>query len=184
MVRHASTLRLLLMIATGILATHVAAQPAADRVSVFAAGSLRAALGEAAREFETARPGAPIAFTFGASGLLKDRLLAGEKADVFASANMEHPEALHRAGKSAPVYGSLEAQGSADIFITYCTNATLASREEPALRTVAVPEAFDVSADYGVTLLVGSSARAREFVDFVLGAQGQRILASHGFAPR
>jgi ABC-type molybdate transport system substrate-binding protein len=32
--------------------------------------------------------------TFGASGLLKDRIQAGERADVFASANMEHPQAL------------------------------------------------------------------------------------------
>ena len=31
---------------------------------------------------------------FGASGLLKDRLLAGEVAQVFASANMEHPQAV------------------------------------------------------------------------------------------
>jgi ABC-type molybdate transport system substrate-binding protein len=74
----------------------------ADVASVFAAGSLRAALVEAGREFELARPGTSVPFTFGASGLLKDRLLAGETADVFASANMEHPEALSRAGKAGP----------------------------------------------------------------------------------
>ena len=74
----------------------------ADVASVFAAGSLRAALVEAGREFELARPGTSVRFTFGASGLLKERLLAGEAADVFASANMEHPEALSRAGKAGP----------------------------------------------------------------------------------
>jgi len=74
-----------------------------DVASVFAAGSLRAALVEAGRKFEVARAGTSVRFTFGASGLLKDRLLAGETADVFASANMEHhPEALSSAGKAGP----------------------------------------------------------------------------------
>ena len=71
--------------------------------TVYAAGSLRAALGDAAREFEAAQPGKPLRFTFGAAGLLKDRLLAGEPADVYASANLDHPEMLHRAGRSGPV---------------------------------------------------------------------------------
>jgi ABC-type molybdate transport system substrate-binding protein len=31
---------------------------------------------------------------FGASGLLKDEIKAGTQAEVFASANMEHPQAL------------------------------------------------------------------------------------------
>ena len=38
--------------------------------------------------------------TFGASGLLKDRIVAGESPQVFASANMEHPEALVAAGRA------------------------------------------------------------------------------------
>jgi ABC-type molybdate transport system substrate-binding protein len=41
--------------------------------------------------------------TFGASGLLKDRIMAGASPQVFASANMEHPEALVAAGKAAHV---------------------------------------------------------------------------------
>ena len=66
-------------------------EPAAE-VSVFAAGSLRAALVDIARDWEAERPASShVRFTFGASGLLKDRLEKGERADVFASANMEHP---------------------------------------------------------------------------------------------
>jgi len=82
------------------------------------------------------------------------------------------------------VYASLVAGGSADIFITYCTNAASAVREEPALRTVNMPDAIDVGASYGIASLAGESTGARAFVEFLLGQQGQRILAGHGFAPR
>ncbi len=40
---------------------------------------------------------------FGASGLLKDEIAGGARAEVFASANMEHPRALAAAKKSGPV---------------------------------------------------------------------------------
>lgn len=67
---------------------------------VFAAGSLRAPLTEIGRQFEQREPGARLRFVFGASGLLKDRLAAGEAAEVFASANMAHPQALAAAGRA------------------------------------------------------------------------------------
>jgi len=68
---------------------------------VLSAGSLRAALTDVARAFEAQRPGSSVTLVFGASGLLKDRLLGGERADVFTSANMEHPAALAQAGRAA-----------------------------------------------------------------------------------
>ena len=74
----------------------------AGELRVLSAGSLRAALTDAARAFEAQRPGRAVTLVFGASGLLKDRLVAGERADVFASANMEHPAALAQAGRAAP----------------------------------------------------------------------------------
>lgn len=40
---------------------------------------------------------------FGASGLLRDRLRNGERADVFASANMEHPHSLKQSGHAVEV---------------------------------------------------------------------------------
>jgi molybdate transport system substrate-binding protein len=40
---------------------------------------------------------------FGASGLLKEEIVAGAPAQVFASANLEHPRALTRAGRAGPV---------------------------------------------------------------------------------
>ena len=65
---------------------------------MYAVGSLRAVLTDAAKAYEANRKDARVRFTFGASGLLKDRLLAGESADLFASANMAHPEAVQQAG--------------------------------------------------------------------------------------
>ncbi|MEZ5844874.1 MAG: molybdate ABC transporter substrate-binding protein [Hyphomicrobiaceae bacterium] len=71
---------------------------AAETVNLYAAGSLKAALGDVARAFEAASPGHRVATTFAASGLLRGRIEAGEQAHVFASANMAHPKKLADAG--------------------------------------------------------------------------------------
>lgn len=68
-------------------------------VQVYAAGSLRAPLTAIAADFEKAS-GQAVKLTFGASGLLRDRIAGGEAADVFASANMEHPQSLTVSGWS------------------------------------------------------------------------------------
>jgi molybdate transport system substrate-binding protein len=71
-------------------------------LTVFAAGSLRGPITQAARAFEQAHPGTRITLTFGASGLLRDRIAGGEEADVFASANMAHPQSLSASGAWGP----------------------------------------------------------------------------------
>lgn len=91
-------LRFLLCALAMVSAAAHAQQPA----SVYAAGSLRAPLTAIAAEFEK-ESGQPVKLTFGASGLLRDRVAGGEPADVLASANMEHPEALVQRGWSAAV---------------------------------------------------------------------------------
>lgn len=75
---------------------------AADTVLLHAAGSLRGALSEVGTAFEKSS-GLKVQAKFGPSGLLRDEIAAGGKAEVFASANMEHPQALAKAGKSGPV---------------------------------------------------------------------------------
>jgi len=90
---------LLALFAGALSATMAQAQPV--EVTVFAAGSLRGALIDVAQAWQAAEPNARVQFSFGASGLLKDRLAGGERADVFASANMEHPQALAGAGRAA-----------------------------------------------------------------------------------
>jgi molybdate transport system substrate-binding protein len=74
----------------------------ADTVQLYAAGSLRGALTDAAKAFE-AKAGNKVAAKFGPSGALKNEIAGGANVQLFASANMEHPQALHDAGKSGPV---------------------------------------------------------------------------------
>lgn len=236
---------------------------------VYAAGSLRAALTEAATAFRVVG-GGNIAFEFGPSGILRDRLAKDERADLFASANMEHPKALADAGKAQPVrrfarnklcalaspkvgattdnllakmldpsvklgtstpqsdpsgdyawevfrkaeamkpgsfqqlstkalqlvggptsppppkdrsaYGVLVANGSADIFLTYCTGALLAKQEEPALEIVALPENLAVGAEYGLAIMNGASPAGERFAAFLLSPAGQAVLERAGFS--
>jgi len=245
----------------------IAPAHAADTVRLYAAGSLRGAFDEIARAF-AAGHGVTVTPKYAASGLLKDEIVGGAAADVFASANMEHPRALALAGKSSSVvlfarnqlcalvrpglvadsatlltrmlepgvklgtstpkadpsgdyawevfrkadrlspgafatldekalkliggadsppppqgrspYGAFLADGKADIFLTYCTNALVATRENPRLAIVPLPEPLKVGADYGLTVLAAAPPAAYRFAMFIL-ADGQQILSEHGF---
>lgn len=77
----------------------------------------------------------------------------------------------------------LLAERRADVVLTYCTNALAAHRENTALAAVAIPETLAVGANYGLTVMQGTSPRAQRFAQFVLGDEGRRILARHGFGP-
>lgn len=258
-----------LLAALAALAIMMAPATAEEMVLLHAAGSLRAALTDVAKAFEAAGFG-KVQAKFGASGLLKDEIASGAKAEVFASANMEHPQALAAGRRSGPVvlfarnrlcalarpgleltpavlldrmldpqtklgtstpkadpsgdyawevfakaetlklgsfaalekkalqltggpssppapqgrsvYGELVAQEAADIFLTYCTNALAAQRENSAQQIVQLPDTLAVGADYGLTVMNGASASAYQFALFILSAEGQRTLAKHGFA--
>lgn len=79
--------------------------PGASRaatVTLYAAGSLKAALGEVVATYEKAT-GDTVDTAFGPSGLMRQRIEKGETADVFASANMKHPRTLAEAGRGGPV---------------------------------------------------------------------------------
>jgi ABC-type molybdate transport system substrate-binding protein len=75
---------------------------ASDTVLLHAAGSLRGALTEVSAAFEK-QTGVKVVPKWGPSGLLRDEIANGGKAEVFASANMEHPDSLAKAGKASPV---------------------------------------------------------------------------------
>jgi len=242
----------------------------AETVYLYAAGSLRAALTDVAKAYESTSPN-KLEAKYGPSGLLKNEIVSGAKADVFASANMEHPQALHNEQKSGPVvrfarnklcalvkpglkvneanllefmldpnvklgtstpkadpsgdyafemfakaeaikpsaraalenkalqltgsansatppsgrtvYGWHVAAGRADIFLTYCTNAVAAQKENPEQQIVALPDNLAVGADYGLTVIAGASSAAQEFADFIMSSAGQEIVTKHGFAP-
>ncbi|MGC2199548.1 MAG: substrate-binding domain-containing protein [Stellaceae bacterium] len=74
----------------------------AETVVLYAAGSLRGALSDIIAAYAAAY-GDTVQPKFGASGLLKDEIASGAKAEVFASANMGHPQALARANRAGPV---------------------------------------------------------------------------------
>ncbi len=258
--------------AAGAVAQTAAPVSAPAALSVYAAGSLRAALDEVARAFEQAQ-GTRVAMSYGASGLLKDRIVGGEAPQVFASANTEHPQALVAAGRASAVlpftrnalcvlaapgfglqgqalaqrlldpavklgtstpkadpsgdyaftmfekleatgttgpgsaealkrkalqltggpnspkppagrsvYGDLVASGQADAFVTYCTNASAARREHPQLQVLPLPASVNVSAVYGLVVLNPATAQAQAYAQFLLGPQGQAVLAAHGFS--
>ncbi len=251
------------------IATMTTPAAAADPVLLHAAGSLRLALTEVIAAYEPTA-GVTVQATFGASGTLKDAIAKGERAEVFASANMEHPQALADAKRSGPVvlfarnrlcalvrpglavtpatlldrmldpavklatstpkadpsgdyawevfrkaeklkpgsFAILEkralqligapssavppkgriayawhiAEGRADIFLTYCTNAMAAQAEAPAQQVVQLPDPLAVGADYGMTVMADAPPAAYRFAMFILSAPGQKILTKHGFS--
>lgn len=91
--------RLVLALLFGVMG---GAMAQAETLNLYAAGSLKAALGEVAQAYE-ASSGDSVKATFGPSGLLRKRIEGGESAHVFASANMKHPKALEEQGKAGPV---------------------------------------------------------------------------------
>jgi ABC-type molybdate transport system substrate-binding protein len=92
--------RLAPLAAAAVLLSGTAAM--AGTVTLYAAGSLKTALGEVAEEFSAAT-GTEVETAFGPSGLMRQRIEAGETAHVFASANMRHPRMLESAGRGGPV---------------------------------------------------------------------------------
>ena len=242
---------------------------AGDLVLLHAAGSLRQALTEVIAAYKS-ETGVTVQAKFGASGALRDGIAKGERAEVFASANMGHPQSLADAKNSGPVvlfarnrlcalvrpelavtpmtllermldpalklatstpkadpsgdyawevfrkadklkpgsfavleeralqlvgapgsaappkgrtaYGWHVAEGRADLFLTYCTNAMAAQTENPRQQIVQLPDTLAVGADYGMTVMAGASPSAYQFAMFILSAAGQRILAKHGFS--
>jgi ABC-type molybdate transport system substrate-binding protein len=125
---------------------------------------------------------------------------AGDYAwDVFHKADAVRPGAFARLDRKAlklvgapgtapppadgrSAYGALVAQGSADLFLLYCTAAKVAEKENPGQRMIELPPPLAVGADYGMTVLNRAPADAYRFAMFILSADGQRILADAGFA--
>ena len=141
-------MRRLILIASVIFA--MGAMPArADEVLLHAAGSLRPPLTEVAKAYE-ATSGHRVKLAFGASGLLKDRITGGEKAEVFASANMEHPQALARAGKSSPVvlFAQNRLCALARAGLAMSPETLIDRMIDPAVRVATSTPKADPSGDY------------------------------------
>jgi len=116
-----------------------------EPVRLFAAGSLRAAMTEIMQA-----SGVPATGTFGPSGLLRERIEKGEGADVFASADMGHPQKLASAGRAGGVVlftrNRLCALASPGVQAT--TDNLLQKMLDPGVKLATSTPKADPSGDY------------------------------------
>lgn len=94
-----STLAALVVLVAGAAPAPTAS---AETVRVFAAASLTEAFRETAGLFEKQHPGDTVELSFAGSQVLRAQIEQGAPADVFASADRVHAEALRAAGLLGP----------------------------------------------------------------------------------
>ena len=75
-----------------------ASTPAGGKITVFAAASLTDAFQQLGDQFEAAHPGVTVEFNFAASSALREQIIGGAPADVFASANESNMTQVADAG--------------------------------------------------------------------------------------
>lgn len=177
--------KLLLGVAVALLASPMTAF-ADSPIRVLAAGSLTEAFTELARTYG-AQAGAAVEPAFGPSGLLLERIEKGEPADLFASANMAHPETLAREGKAAPavlfVRNTLCGIARPDVHLT--TANFLARILDPSVKLGTSTPKADPGGDYAWALFakadsVEPGARARlesKALQLVGGAESPAVPA-------
>ncbi len=132
---------------------------AQEPLSLYAAGSLRAVMSEIGGAYAKSG-GVPVQGEYGPSGLLRDRLAKGERADVFASANMEHPASLAAAGRAGPVKAFARNQLCALVApgVTVTTDTLLDRMLDPAVRLGTSTPKADPSGDYAFELFAKADA--------------------------
>jgi molybdate transport system substrate-binding protein len=141
--------RALALAAALVVATPAAAEP----VRLAAAGSLRAALADVSEAFARSPGGVAVTQAYAPSGLLRQRIGGGEAFEVFASANMTHPEAIGRERNRTTVLFARNrlcaiARPGLDV-----TPATLLDRMlDPALRLGTSTPRADPAGDYAFAL--------------------------------
>jgi molybdate transport system substrate-binding protein len=224
--------------------------PAEVQLLVSAAASLTDAFHEIELAFEADRPQVDVILNLGASSALREQILAGAPADVFASANLSNMEQVEEAGEvagearvfthnllqiavpagnpaavtgladfanarlliglcaeevpcgsfgrqaleKAGVSPSIDTNepdvralltkieaGELDAGITYMTDVAAAGG---TVLGIDIPDAYNVVAEYPIAVLANAPhpETASDFVEFVLSAEGQAILAAYGFA--
>jgi molybdate transport system substrate-binding protein len=129
-------------------------------LNVLAAGSLKRALIPLCQQFND-QTGMAVSVDFGPAGLLRERIEAGERCDLFASANTHHPQTLLASGRAQSVatfaFNRLNltarktAQTQNDDWLTLLAN--------PALRLGTSTPGCDPSGDYTWELFERIEAR-------------------------
>ncbi len=131
----------------------------AEPLKLYAAGSLKVALSDVATSYEKIYK-TKITTKFGPSGLLTTAIEAGENPDVFASANMTHPEKLASGGWGSPVVlftrNQLCALAQSDMEVT--TDNLLSILIDKKVRVGTSTPKADPSGDYAWDLFKKSEA--------------------------
>ncbi len=117
--------------------------PDRAELEVFAAASLREAFTEIATEFERTHPDVRVTVNFAGSQTLRTQIEQGARADVFASADLSHAEALDSQGMldDAPV---VFARNQLVLAVPESNRAGIVQLEDltrPGLRIVMATEA-------------------------------------------
>ncbi len=130
-----------------------------EPVLLHAAGSLRGALTEISQAFQQ-QHGTAVTQRYAPSGLLRDAIQGGEKAEVFASANMSHPQSLAKAGKAGPVV--LFARNELCAFVkpglTVTSNNLLDRMLDPAIKVGTSTPKADPAGDYAFQVFAKADA--------------------------
>jgi molybdate transport system substrate-binding protein len=113
----------LVVAAFTLLTTTAGPAAAADELVLYGAGSLREAMTQIGRDFQQ-RGGPPVRMEFGPSGMMRERIEAREKVDLFAAADMGHPLRLERQGHAVAV--AMFARNTVCAFSTARTSLTTA----------------------------------------------------------
>lgn len=133
---------------------------AAEPVRLAAAGSLKAAMTDVIAAFRQAGGGEVLA-EYGPSGLLKEKIAKERSADVFASANMTHPQALAAAGATAgPVvlFARNRLCGLSRPGLGVTSDNLLDRMLDPKLRLATSTPKADPSGDYAWALFAKAEA--------------------------
>lgn len=103
------TKRLVLALVAGGVVAGCGAPSSGDEILVSAASSLTEAFTEIERAFEASSEASDVVLNFGGSSLLREQILAGAPADVFASADVQMVDEVAEQGF---VFGGVEVFAS------------------------------------------------------------------------
>ena len=130
-------------------------------ITVFAAASLTDAFDELGTAFEDANPGVDVALNYDGSSSLRDQILAGAPADVFASANTSNMDAVAEGDALA---------GDPEVFVTNQLEIAVPAGNEAGV------DGLDAFGDE--SLLIGLCAE-----EVPCGSFGRQALANAGVTP-
>lgn len=133
----------------------------AGTITVFAASSLTDAFEEAAEAFEQAHPDVTVELNVAGSSALREQILAGAPADVFAAANPSNMDQVAEAG---------EVDGDAEVLVHNSLEIVVAAGNPGGV------EGLEDFADD--SLLIGLCA-----IEVPCGDFGREVLADAGVTP-